>query len=91
MTPMWAPRHGDLRRACVVSPHVFAHLVDHLWDVVAPAQHCLETEVSQRHVHRYLAGLLSHSEVFHRVSGGYRTTSKGEVAHVSICSRGQGF
>jgi hypothetical protein len=43
MTAVWAPCHEDLLRACVVSPHVFTHLVDHLWDVVAPDQHCLET------------------------------------------------
>jgi len=36
MTAVWAPRHEDLLRACVVSPHVFAHLVDRLWDVVTP-------------------------------------------------------
>jgi len=62
MTAVWAPRHEDLLRACVVSPHVFAHLVDRLCDVVAPSQHGLETEASQRHVHRYLAGLLAHLE-----------------------------
>ena len=43
MTVVWALRHEDLLRACVVSPHVFAHLVDRLCDVVAPDQHCLET------------------------------------------------
>ncbi len=62
MIAVWAPRHEDLLRACVVSPHVCAHLVDRLCDVVAPSQHCLETEASQRYVHRYLAGLLSHLE-----------------------------
>ena len=28
---------------------------------------------------------------FHRVSGGSRTTSQGEVAHVAVCSRSQGL
>jgi hypothetical protein len=62
MTAVWAPRHEDLLRACVVSPHVFAHLVDRLCDVVTPSQHYLKTEASQRHGHRSLAGLLSHLE-----------------------------
>jgi hypothetical protein len=52
MTAVWAPRHEDLLRACVVSPHVFAHLVDRLCDVVAPSQHCLETEASQHNLKR---------------------------------------
>jgi hypothetical protein len=62
MTAVWAPRHEGLLRACVVSPHVFTHLVDRLCDVVTPSQHYLKTEASQRHGHRYLVGLLSHLE-----------------------------
>jgi len=35
-------------------------MVDRLRDFVVPYQHALETEASQRNVHLYLAGLLSH-------------------------------
>jgi hypothetical protein len=51
-------RHEELSHDCVVSPHVF----DRLRDCVVPYQHCLETAAGQRHVHLYLAGLLSHLE-----------------------------
>ena len=57
---VWASRHEELLNDCVVSPHVFDYLVDRLRDFVVPYQHCLETETSQRNVHLYLAGLLSH-------------------------------
>jgi hypothetical protein len=36
MTAMWVPCHEDLLRACVVSPHVFAHLVDRLCESLRP-------------------------------------------------------
>jgi len=52
---------GPVEGLCRFSPRVH-HLVDRLYDVVAPYQHCLEIETSQRHVHHYLAGLLSHLE-----------------------------
>ena len=52
MTAVWALRHEDLVRACVVSPHMFAPLVDRLCDVVAPFQYCLQTEVSQDNLTR---------------------------------------
>ena len=45
---------------CVVFPDVFDHMVDRLRDFVVPYQHALETEASQRNVHLYLVGLLSH-------------------------------
>jgi hypothetical protein len=45
---------------CIVSPDVFTHMVDHLRDFVRPYQHARETEVGQRNVYLYLAGLLSH-------------------------------
>ena len=45
---------------CIVSPDVFASMVDRLCDFVVPYQHALETEAGKRHVHLYLAGLLSH-------------------------------
>jgi hypothetical protein len=35
-------------------------MVDGLRDFVVPYQHALETEASQRNVHLYLVGLLSH-------------------------------
>jgi hypothetical protein len=60
MTPLWAQRQEELLSDCLVSPDVFNHMVDRLCDFVAPYQHALETEASQRNVHLYLAGLLSH-------------------------------
>jgi SRSO17 transposase len=60
MTPAWAQRQADLLRDCLVSPDVFASMVDRLGDFVVPYQHALETEAGQRNVHFYLAGLLSH-------------------------------
>src|SRR5438552_18895177 len=60
MTPLWAQRQEELLSDCLVSPDVFNHMVDRLCDFVVPYQHALETEASQRHVHLYLAGLLSH-------------------------------
>jgi hypothetical protein len=52
---------GPVEGLCRFSSRV-RHLLDRLCDVVAPYQHCLETETSQRHVHRYLVGLLFHLE-----------------------------
>ena len=60
MTSVWVPRHEALVSDCVVSPHVFDHMVDRLCDFVVPYQHALETEAGQRNVHLYLQGLLSH-------------------------------
>jgi SRSO17 transposase len=60
MTAVWAPRQEDLLSDCVVSPHVFDHMVDRLCDFVVPYQHCLATEAGKRNVHLYLTGLLSH-------------------------------
>src|SRR5712692_10440877 len=60
MTPLWAQRQEELLSDCLVSPDVFNHIVDRLCDFVVPYQHALETEASQRNVHLYLAGLLSH-------------------------------
>ena len=60
MTPAWAQRQEELLSDCVVFPDVFDHMVDRLRDFVVPYQHALETEASQRNMHRYLAGLLSH-------------------------------
>ena len=60
MTPVWAQRQAELLRDCIVSPDVFASIVDRLCDFVVPYQHALETEAGKRHVHLYLAGLLSH-------------------------------
>jgi SRSO17 transposase len=60
MTPAWAQRQEELLSDCVVSPHVFDHMVDRLRAFVVPYQHALETEAGKRNMHRYLAGLLSH-------------------------------
>src|SRR5215831_8095897 len=60
MTSAWAQRQAELLSDCIVSPHVFESMVDRLCDFVAPYQHALETEADKRHVHLYLAGLLSH-------------------------------
>src|SRR5712691_2939182 len=60
MTPAWALRQEALLSDCIVSPDVFNHMVDRLYDFVGPYQHALETEAGQRHVPLYLAGLLSH-------------------------------
>ncbi len=60
MTPAWAQRQEALLSDCIVSPDVFASIVGRLCDFVVPYQHALETEAGKRHVHLYLAGLLSH-------------------------------
>src|SRR5713101_3639305 len=60
MRAVWAQRHEELLSDCVVSPHIFDHMVDRLCEFVVPYQHCLETEAGKRNVHLYLAGLLSH-------------------------------
>ena len=60
MTLAWAQRQEALLRDCIVSPDVFNSRVDHLRDFVVPYQHALGTEASQRNVHLYLVGLLSH-------------------------------
>jgi len=60
MTPTWAQRREALWRDCIVSPDVFTSMVERLGDFVVPYQRALETEASQRHVHLYLQGLLSH-------------------------------
>src|SRR5499433_1711293 len=60
MTLAWAQRQEALLRDCIVSPDVFNSMVDHLRDFVVLYQHALGTEASQRNVHLYLVGLLSH-------------------------------
>ena len=60
MIPVWAQRREELLSDCVVSPDVFDHMVDRLYDFVVPYQHALETEAGKRNVHLYLQGLLSH-------------------------------
>jgi SRSO17 transposase len=60
MTPVWAQRQEELLRDCIVSPDVFSPMVDRLGEFVVPYQQALEAEAGQHHVHRYLAGLLSH-------------------------------
>ena len=60
MRAVWTSRQEELLHDCLVSPHVFAHLVDRLRDFAVPYQHCLETEADKRNMHLSLAGLLSH-------------------------------
>src|SRR5919204_5019547 len=60
MTLAWTQRQEALLRDCIVSPDVFDRMVERLRDFAAPYQHVLETEASQRNVHHYLQGLLSH-------------------------------
>src|ERR1700758_847989 len=60
MAGFGAQRQAELLRDCIVSPDVFASMVDRLCDFVVPYQHALETEAGKRHVHLSLAGLLSH-------------------------------
>jgi SRSO17 transposase len=60
MRAVWASRQEELLNDCLVSPHVFAHMVDRLRDFAVPYQHCLETEADKCNVHLYLEGLLSH-------------------------------
>src|SRR5438445_9607593 len=60
MTPAWAQRQEVLRSDCIVSPDVFSPMVDRLGEFVVLYQQALEAEAGQPHVHRYLAGLLSH-------------------------------
>src|SRR6266436_2258876 len=60
MTPAWAQRQEELLSDCIVSPDVFAHMVERLRDFVVPYQQALETEAGKRNVHLCLQGLLSH-------------------------------
>ncbi len=60
MHTVWAQRREEVVNDCLVSPDIFHHMVDRLAEFVVPYPHVLETEAGQRHVHRYLAGLLSH-------------------------------
>jgi len=60
MTLAWAQRQAELLRDCIVSPGVFASMVDRLCDFVVSYQHALESEAGKRHLHLYLVGLLSH-------------------------------
>jgi SRSO17 transposase len=62
MTSVWAQRREELWSDCLVSPDIFNEMVDRLGEFVLPYQHALETEVSGRHVHLYLQGLLSDLE-----------------------------
>src|SRR6266581_827015 len=62
MNPVWAQRREEVWNDCSVSPDVFTQMVHRLGEFVVPYQHALETEVSGRHVHLYLQGLLSDLE-----------------------------
>ena len=59
MHTVWAQRREELLSDCLVSPAVFHQMVDRLGEFVMPYQQALETEASQRNVHRYLQGLLA--------------------------------
>src|SRR5215217_8669651 len=60
MGTVWARRREELLNDCIVSPEVFTLLIDRLGEFVVPYQQALETEASQRNLHLYLQGLLSH-------------------------------
>ena len=60
MALAWAQRREELLRDCIVSPDVFSPMLDRLGEFAMPYQQALAAEVGQHHVHRYLAGLLSH-------------------------------
>jgi len=60
MTLTWAQRREELLGDCIVSPDVFNPMIDRLAAFVVPYQQALETEAAQRHMHRYLHGLVSH-------------------------------
>ena len=62
MHTVWAQRREEVWNDCSVSPDVFTQMVHRLGEFVVPYQHALETEVSERHVHLYLQGLLSDLE-----------------------------
>jgi hypothetical protein len=47
MLSAWAQRQAELLSSCIVSPHVFASMVDRLGDFVVPYQHALETEAGK--------------------------------------------
>ena len=60
MALAWAQRREELLRDCIVSADVFSPMLDRLGEFAMPYQQALAAEVGQHHVHRYLAGLLSH-------------------------------
>src|SRR5919197_4002207 len=60
MHTVWAQRREEILSDGLVSPDVFTQMVDRLAEFVVPYQHVLKTEASQRNVHLYLQGLLSH-------------------------------
>jgi len=62
MALTWTQRREEWLSDCIVSPDVFNPMIDRLAACVVPYQQALEAEAGQRHVHRYLAGLLSHLE-----------------------------
>jgi hypothetical protein len=41
MTPAWTQRQEALLRDCIVSPDVFASMVDRLCDFVVPYTYCI--------------------------------------------------
>src|SRR5262245_16724474 len=60
MALAWAQRREELLNDCIVSPDVFNPMIDRLAAFAIPYQQALETEATQRNLHRYLQGLLSH-------------------------------
>ena len=60
MALAWAQRREELLRDCIVSADVFSPMLDRLGEFVMAYQQDLAAEAGQQHVHRYLAGLLSH-------------------------------
>ena len=60
MALAWAQRREELLNDCIVSPDIFTPMIDRLAAFVVPYQQALETEATQRNLHCYLQGLLSH-------------------------------
>ena len=81
MNPVWAQRREEVLSDCIVSPDVFTQMVERLGEFVIPYQRALETEASERHVHLYLQGLLSHLGP----TGG--TLRYDAIAHISFAHR----
>src|SRR5215831_7780992 len=60
MYTVWAQRREEVVSDCCVFSDVFHRMVDRLAEFIVFYQHVLETEASQRYMHLYLQGLLSH-------------------------------
>ena len=57
MTPAWAQRQEALLRDCLVSPGVFASIVERLYDFMVPYQHALVRRESAQYECRKTRGM----------------------------------